>query len=133
MSTNPSPIPMLAAWDVTVAGRPEWVERVNAYTSGQAKARYYTGLKESWPDIPFTALRCRKAGSPHSSAAFIRNAVYRGHPTLRCGQRVRVGTAVGVVVGHNDSANFDVLFDADSAKYAGLTLNCHPSDIALLT
>lgn len=123
---------LLFSWAVTVAGKPEWEQCVNAHTSGKAKSSYYYELKESWPDIPFTAIRCRKIGSPRSSEAFIRNAVYRGLPDVRCGQRVKVGTAVGVIVGHNSSANFDVTFDSDSPKYAGLTLNCHPSDIELV-
>jgi hypothetical protein len=36
-----------------------------------------------------------------------------------------------VIVGHNSSANFDVLFDDDSPRYAGNTLNVHPSEIKL--
>lgn len=52
----------------------------------------------------------------------------RGVPDARCGQRVLVGKSRGVIIGHNSSLNFDVLFDDDDPKFAGLTLNVHPAD-----
>lgn len=79
-----------------------------------------------------TATACRKIGNPVSSEQFLRNAKYRGMPDLRCGHRVKVGPGIGTIVGHNSSANFNVLFDTDSPKYAGLKLNVHPSEIVLL-
>jgi hypothetical protein len=118
------------AFEVNVAGR-EWAETVNARTSGQAKSEYFQGVRESWPGIPFTALRCRKIGRPHTSKRFEACASYRGLAGLQCGQRVVVGGARGVIVGHNSSANFDVLFDSDSPKYAGLRLNVHPDSMEM--
>jgi hypothetical protein len=52
-------------------------------------------------------------------------------PEVECGQRVRVGISRGVIVGHNESANFNVLFDDDDPRYPGLTLNVHPCDVDL--
>ena len=110
----------------------EWSRIVNARTRGRAKLIMHRSVTESWPDVPFTAMRARKIGTPHTSADFVRNANYRGMPGIKCGQRVNVGEARGVIVGHNASANFDVLFDDDSPKYAGLTLNCHPDSLILI-
>lgn len=103
----------------------------NAPTASAAKYRYLLDVREPCPDVRFTDIRIRKIGQPHTSADFKRNAAYRGMPNVECGQRVRVGDADGVIVGHNGSANFDVLFDADS-RYGGLVLNVHPCDIVLL-
>ena len=75
--------------------------------------------------------RCGVAKSvrPETSERFRANAAYRGMPHIQCGQRVKVGEAHGVIVGHNESANFDVLFDPDSPRYANLRLNVHPASI----
>lgn len=54
-------------------------------------------------------------------------------PNVRCGQRVHVGEARGVIVGHNESANFSVLFDLDSPKYPGAILSVHPGELVLAT
>ena len=120
----------LFAFEVSVKGT-NWTKIVNARTAGQAKRDYHLDVRESWPDVPYTAMRCRKVGAPHTSEQFKLNAQYRGMPGVRCGQRVKVGDARGVIVGHNDSANFDVLFDDDSPKYAGMRLNCHPDGVEL--
>lgn len=120
----------LFAWEVSVKGT-DWTKIVNARTAGQAKHDYHLDVRNAWPDVPYTAMRCRKIGAPHTSERFKHNARYRRMPDVRCGQRVKVGEARGVIVGHNESANFDVLFDADSPKYAGLKLNCHPSGVEL--
>lgn len=121
----------LFAWNVEVKGT-TWSKIINACTRGQAKLEYYLDVRESWPDVPYTAMRCQKIGAPHTSADFERNARYRKMPNIRCGQRVKVGKGFGVIVGHNSSANFDVLFDKDSPEYSGLRLNCHPSGIELV-
>lgn len=112
------------AFEVTVKGM-DWQRTINARTRGKAKSAYHLDLSDPWPNIPFTALRCRKIGPTYTSKAFVQNARYRGLPGARCGQRVKVGDAYGSIVGHNASANFDVLFD-EGGKYGGLTLNCHP-------
>jgi hypothetical protein len=51
-------------------------------------------------------------------------------PDVRCGQRVRVGKHVGVIVGHNSSANFNVLFG--EGEYKGKTLNVHPAEVVVI-
>jgi hypothetical protein len=119
------------AFEVSVKGT-NWSKIVNARTAGKAKYDYYRDVLDAWQDMPFTVMRCRKLGPAFTSQRFIENATYRGMPDVRCGQRVKVGDAVGCIVGHNSSANFDVLFDDDSPKYPGLTLNCHPSSVELL-
>jgi hypothetical protein len=120
------------SFEVTVKGKPDWGRVVNAHTRGKAKSEYWHDVVDAWPDLPFTAVRVRKLGKPVTSRQFERNAEYRGMPGVKCGQAVKVGSARGVIVGHNSSANFDVLFDLDSPKYAGLKLNVHPSEVVLV-
>ena len=104
---------------------------INARTAGKAKYQHWLNIIDCMPDLPITAMRARKVGPPHTSDQFMRNASYRGIPQLRCGQRVKVGEASGFVVGHNSSANLDVLFDDDSPRYAGMTLNVHPDSCVI--
>lgn len=118
----------VSAYECSVVGT-NWTEIVNAKSSGKARAHYWRDVAESWPSIPFTAVRARRVGPAHSSPEFLRCAEYRG-VTLRCGDAVRVGPGTGVIVGHNGSANFDVLFSRDSPVYPGLRLSVHPSEIA---
>jgi hypothetical protein len=107
---------------------PEWGETIyNRATAGQAKADHFHEVRDAWCHTKFTDIRVRKVGAPHTSERFIDNAKYRGMPDVRCGQRVKVGDSFGTIVGHNSSANFDVLFD--EGKYSGLTLNVHPSEV----
>jgi hypothetical protein len=110
------------------AGSREFVRTVNARSAGKAKYEYFLDVKDCWPDVKLTDMRARKVGGPQTSEAFLRTARYRGMPDLRCGEAVTVNGRPGVVVGHNDSANFDVLFD-DGCDWAGATLNVHPSEL----
>ncbi len=116
------------AFEVWVHNKPQWASIVNARTIGQAKSQYHNSITESWSDIPFILVRAKKIGPPQTSIQFKNNAIYRGLPNVKCGDRVKVGDACGTIVGHNNSANFDVLFDGDSPKYANLKLNVHPSE-----
>lgn len=100
---------------------------INARSAGKAKYEYLLDLRDVLPDLKITDIRCRSLGHPHSSKDFLRCATYRGLPNARCGDRVRVGDNTGTIVGHNSSANFDVLFD--DGQWAGETLNVHPSEI----
>lgn len=111
--------------------QPESMGRtINALTAGKARYEYFLEISEPCPDVRLIDILVRKVGAPHSSEQFIRNAMYRGMPDVRCGQRVCTNGSEGVIVGHNSSANFDVLFQ--SGDYAGLTLNVHPQEIELL-
>lgn len=121
---------MVYSFEVSVKGT-EWSRIINARSAGKAKADYHRDILDPWPDLPFTAIRCRKIGAPHTSKQFERNAAYRGLPDVKCGQRVKVGDEFGVIVGHNASANFDVLFD-ERSKYRGQTLNCHPDSCEMV-
>lgn len=120
------------AFEVWVKGYEEHPSVVNAATEGKAKYSAWLDVREAWQDTPFTAMRSRKIGAAHSDPQFLRTAAYRGLPDLRCGQRVKVGTDLGRVVGSNASANFDVEFDDDAPRYAGLRLNVHPSSLEVV-
>jgi hypothetical protein len=92
---------------------------------GKAKVEYWHDVRESWPDIPFTAVTACLEGRPITDEHFLSTAAYRGVPFARVGIKVHVDvTGFGVITGNNYSANFNVLFK--SGKYAGQTLNCHP-------
>lgn len=116
------------AFEVRVAGENGAVI-INAHSHVQAKTLFW---RENSPDFPFTAIRVKKLGAPQTPESFLHTARYRGLPDARCGQRVRVGDATGVIVGSNSSANFNVLFDTDSPRYAGLRLNVHPQEIVFI-
>lgn len=115
----------LRAYEVWPAFRPDWRRTINHVSAGRAKVVYWRELRDSWPDVPYTAIRSRVAGSPSGGEEFRRTAEYRrvAH-VARVGGRVRVGTDQGFIVGSNSSANFDVLFI--DGPHAGQVLNCHP-------
>jgi hypothetical protein len=120
------------AFECFPADRPEWATTINAASAGKAKTEYFHDLHEAWDCYRFTDVRCRKIGAPHTSDQFKRTAAYRGLPGLRCGARVKVGQSLGTVVGSNCSANFDVLFDADAPRNAGMTLAVHPGEMEVV-
>ena len=131
-----APIPkrVVFAWECNVRGK-EWQRTINHLTAGKARYEYLLDLRDSWPDVTFADITVRKVGPAHTSEAFRRNAAYRGRTELTCGARVEVVSgsqrALGVIVGHNDSANFDVLFDEDTYFKGGIG-NVHPSEIRLV-
>lgn len=115
----------LRAYACSVKGS-DWGETiVRARSQGKAKVSHWHNVRESWQDVPYTAVRARVTSSVPFDAGFARNAKYRGIEFAKIGMRVRVAGMAGVIVGHNSSANLDVLFDE-----SGWTLNCHPhSDV----
>jgi hypothetical protein len=122
------------AWECNVRGK-DWQRTINHLTAGKARYEYLLDLRDAWPDATFADITVRKVGPAHTSEAHKRTAAYRGRPELICGRRVEVFSgsqrALGVIVGHNDSANFDVLFDEDT-YFAGGIGNVHPSEIRAL-
>lgn len=97
------------------------------YAETRSKARYQKllDLKDAGWEVRFQDITVRAAGpSPRFLEQFRRTAEYRGVPFAYPGMRVKVGGHAGVIVGKNDSANFDVYFEEGPHK--GLTLNCHP-------
>lgn len=120
------------AFEVSILGDPDSVSTINAKSRGQAKSRYYTDLIDVLPELSFTELRTRKIGPPVTTKAFQHTAAYRGMPNVKCGQKVRVGDSLGVIVGSNCSANFDVLFDESDRDYPGKILNVHPAGLELV-
>jgi hypothetical protein len=120
------------AFACRVSWAPRFGETIyNRAKAGQAKYDHYLQVHDAWESVKYTDIRVRKVGAPVSSEQFLENAKYRGLPDLRCGQRVKVGDSFGTVVGHNSSANFDVLFD-EGGRYGGQTLNVHPCGLTVL-
>lgn len=122
----------LRTWRVWHVSRPDWAREVSGFTRGKALSEYFRSLRECWK-VEFVDLRAELVpGGPQTSNDFLRCASSRGLPNLRCGQRVRVGESLGTVVGHNESANFRVLFDLESPRYAGEVLSVHPDEMQIL-
>lgn len=110
-----------------------WINRsphrtvVNATSLGKAKSQFQRDCLYDL-DVPFTAIRARQlSNSAATSSEFRRVAEYRGLPGVRCGDAVTIDNDRGVIVGHNSSANFDVLFQ--TGRYAGQVLNVHPHSL----
>jgi hypothetical protein len=127
MSAAPLP---LRAFDCWVAGT-DFDSKTVVHEKKASKARwsYYLDVHECWPDLKYIDVRSRCVGAPQTSGAFMRTAKYRGVPFARVGMKAIVGNPevgewTGRIVGRNDSANFDVLFE--NGPHAGITLNCHP-------
>ena len=100
---------------------------INSISRGAAKTVFWRSVREAYQDVPFTALRVRKVGDPVTTEGFLRNARYRGIPDARCGDRVKAEGWWGRIVGHNDSANLDILFE--EGPCAGQVLNVHPAGV----
>lgn len=123
------------AWEGWDHGR-----TINARTRGQAKHQYLSSVRDAGffkagdrdQIAKFTDVRCRYVGKPITPGEFFDLVKYRGLPDwVRCGTRVKTESGSGFIVGHNSSANLNVLFDADS-EYPGQTLNVHPASCEFL-
>lgn len=96
---------------------------INSTSAGRAKAEFHSRVAEC--GIAYMDIRVRKCGGPTTTPGIERVGKYRGVPFARAGMRVKVGDDFGWIVGHNDSANWDVMFE--TGENAGLVLNCHPN------
>lgn len=134
MADNVHAAPTVYAWECNVRGE-DWARIINHRTAGKARYEYLLDLRDAWPEASFADITVRKVGQAYTSEAHKRTAAYRGRPELTCGTMVEVRSggqrALGVIVGHNDSANFDVLFDEDTC-FAGGIGNVHPSEIHIV-
>ncbi len=110
----------LKSYDCSFDGE-HW-DSYNALSRGAAKAMYWRQALGC--DFPYVRIKCRTTGLPYTSAEFMQMAKYRGIEFAYCGMAIKVGDFMGVIVGHNESSNLDVL--ATSGKYEGQVLNCHP-------
>lgn len=101
---------------------------VNAESPSKARYRFMLDVGDAFADgLRFQDVLVRSAGAPVTTERFLHNAKYRGIPDARCGDRVTVGGDHGIIVGHNDSANLDVLFE--DGPYSGQVLNVHPGTV----
>ena len=120
------------AFELSVAGTLWPATLLYARTRGAAKYDYWLSVRDTRPDFPFTAIRCRKAKVQAFAQTdrIKRVAAIRGRPELRCGARVNIGDACGVIVDGDGSANFVVLTD-EGGYYRGAKVHVHPGDIRL--
>lgn len=114
-----------APWDRH--GEPPHTQTVYAHSRGAAKADYWHQVREAWQDVPFTAIRARRARGSARDPNLDRVASYRGLPPLIPGvTRVRVFGRLATVIGANASANIDVIYDD------GRNVPVHPGDLEIL-
>lgn len=112
----------LRHYQCSLVGIDHWWS-VNSTSYGKAKSEFYRML--DMDGIEFTSIRCKCIGMPHTSEDFKRNAKYRNIEFAYCGMVIDVSGEKGVIVGHNSSANLDVLFT--TGKNKGHVFNCHPN------
>lgn len=97
----------------------------NARSRSQAKYLYWLYTLEANDPyreyLPYLHARVAGAGCYPTSEEFRRNAKYRNIEFAYCGMRVMQGGKMGTIVGHNSSANLDVLLDEWNTPS-----NCHP-------
>lgn len=112
---------------VGVRGK-NWDQDVIALSLGKAKAEYLRDIQDVWPDVKYTDITGRVSSgfSMATLADFQRIADYRDVPFAKIGMRVKVGEWPGIIVGKNESANFNILFL--DGKFKAQTLNCHPNN-----
>ena len=96
----------------------------NATSYGKAKSMFLQDLDGCCGDC-FRSIKCKKAGRPYTTDEFKRNAEYRNVEFAYCGMVIDINGRKGVIVGHNDSANLNILFT--EGEYKGKVLNCHPN------
>lgn len=100
---------------------------INAESRGKALYEYFLDVREPWPDVKWTDLRCRRIGGPKADEMFRHVAELRGMPDLEPGERITSKYGDGVIVGAGGGgANFKILFD--SGKFAGQKLIVHPME-----
>lgn len=117
------------AFACSVKGAP-WGEHhervVHAHSRGQAKSQYLRDVRDAWPDLPYTAVRCRRVPSPTTTPMLQHVCRLRG-VHMRFGDRVHFGSSgrseIGTVVGSSEGANFELLLDDGSRIFV------HPCDI----
>jgi len=96
---------------------------LNTTSRGSAKATFYRHYSDL--GINYIDIKCRCKGKPYTSEDFKRNAKYRNIEFAYCGMVIDVNGKKGIIVGHNSSANLDVLFTEGTNK--GYVINCHPN------
>lgn len=79
--------------------RPEYPRVVNAITPGKAKSAYLSIVREPWPDLKFTQIKCRKIGEPYTDEEFLQFAQRRGLEFVRCGMKVEIDGRKAIITG----------------------------------
>lgn len=113
---------ILRAYECSLDGK-HW-STINALSKGKAKSEFLSDI--DW-DVRYIDVRCRVLGDVkfHTPEGFKKNARYRNIPFAYCGMKVELSGSFGWIVGHNCTANLNVLFY--TGEYIGQTLNCHPN------
>lgn len=117
------------AYEVWVDGTDRPRHTVYSRNRGAAKYSYWLDVRDAWPSVPITAMRCRRIGLPLApSTAFARVAKMRNMPArFSPGPRVLCGPELGTVVDHDSSCNFVVELDKGGRGHY------HPVDFEVLS
>lgn len=121
-------MPKLRAFACSVKGTNWGESTVHSLTRSKARYRHWLEVRDAWPDVKLMDIIVRSLGAPRNTPAFDHTKKYRG-VSFNIGDRVRVGTSEGFVVGPN-SANFQIEFI--QGPYAGGLLSAHPSEIEVV-
>lgn len=105
-----SKLGQMRSYKCSIRGYDHWTQ-FNARSRGQAKMQMYRYLEM---DFDYVDIQCRVDGEVYTSDDFIRNAEYRNIPLVRCGTVIDVNGRRGIIIGHNSSANLDIMFDNGS-------------------
>lgn len=117
-------MPKLRSFECGVKGT-DWTRIVYAFTRSKARYKYWRDVHEVWDGVKIMDVTSRAVAMPQTDEGFANTARKRGVPLAKIGMHIEVGGEPGILVGKNDSANFNVFFEA--GQHAGQELNCHPN------
>jgi hypothetical protein len=121
-SRAPSETRALRSFAVSTKDYPDHEKIVIAHSAGAAKYRYWIDIRDAYPEYPFTSMRARAVGGYVEPDGFRRCVEYRQIQFAKVMMLVRLDDGrEGRIIGHNSSANLDVIFDG------GVVMNCHPA------
>lgn len=121
MSKVKSP-PRIRQFECCVKGT-DWVKSIYALTRSKARYLYWQDVVEAWDEVKLTDVTARAV--PIYASQGVRDVFKsRGIPEAFIGMTVHVNGQEGLIVGVNNSANLNVMFNAGTKQES--IGNCHP-------
>lgn len=118
----------LKSYRVVLFDDENYSRTITTTSPGKARYDYYMDIRDCYDMTFFEFIKKSKVysnGLPYTSPEFIQNAIYRRIPFAKCGMMVKGEGLIGYIVGHNSSANLDVL--VTEGQYKGGVVNMHPN------
>ncbi len=114
--------PRIRQFECCVKGT-DWVKSVYALTRSKARYLYWQDVVEAWDGVKLTDVTAR--GVPIYASHDVRTVFEaRRIPEAFIGMTIHVYGKEGLIVGVNNSANLDVMFNAGTKQES--IGNCHP-------